>query len=63
MNDCQKFDSMNISEIARKYGISVKTLRKWMNGFCPDVKPAKQSTIYAPLQIKKIVESCGEFPE
>jgi len=57
-----KYKSMNLTDIANKYKISVRTLKKWMKEFCPDIKPAEDSNTFTPLQVSGIVSACGEFP-
>ena len=55
--------AMNLTEIAFGYGVSVKTVRKWIHTYLPELKRPPGSYIYTPEQIKKIIEGVGEFKE
>lgn len=54
------------SELARKYGISLKTLGNWitrLRKFHPDMFPDKEDKrkhLLTPAQVKKIIEHVGE---
>jgi len=51
------------SEIARLYGVSVKTLNNWLSPFrIGDVLKRKKSHYYTPKQVKYIFE-CLDPPE
>ena len=55
-------EAMTLCQIAKKYGIDIRTLKKWLLHFAQDIKPPIGSIVYTPDQVKKIVEACGEFP-
>lgn len=56
------FKAMNLTDLANKYKVSVKTLKKWMKHFCPEVQLPQNCETYTPDQVKNIVNACGEFP-
>lgn len=62
MSEGTNYQPMNLKGIAAKYNTSVKTLKKWMAEFCPEVQKPEGCHTFTPDQVKKIVEACGEFP-
>ncbi len=59
----QKYESLNLSQIANRYGVTTYILKKWMAQFIPELSRPDKCYTYTPEQVKKIVEACGEFPE
>lgn len=59
----RNYDAMNLSQIAAKYRVSTHILKKWLSNFAPELSRPDGCYIYTPDQVKRIVESCGEFPE
>jgi len=53
---------MNLKGLAFQYKTSVKTLKKWMHEFCPEIIRPDKCKTFTPDQVKRIVEACGEFP-
>lgn len=62
MSDTTNYSPMNLKEIAARYHTSVKTLKKWMNEFCPEIVQAKGCKTFTPDQVTKIINAVGEFP-
>lgn len=57
------FEAMNLSQIAARYKVSTHILKKWLYTFVPELSRPDGCYIYTPDQVKRIVTSCGEFPE
>lgn len=56
------YKAMNLTDLKNKYKVSIPTIKKWMQEFCPDIHFATNCNTFTPEQVKRIVESCGEFP-
>ncbi len=62
ITETQNFEAMSLCQIADKYKVSVYILRKWLSHFLPTLQFPGGAHIYTPIQVKQIIEACGEFP-
>ena len=47
------------TELARSYGVTLKTLNTWLRKF-PDLNICKTKSILTPRTVKEIIERIGE---
>ena len=59
----QLFDALTLCQIAARYKVSTRTVKKWLANFAPDLVRPLGSYIYTPKQVAEIIEACGEFKE
>ena len=57
--ETKKTKALSKSELANQYGITLKTLRGWLQGV-PDLGVMPAQKIFTPKQVKKIFEHLGE---
>ncbi len=57
-----KFHSMNRTELAQKYKVSIPTLNKWLV-LIPNLSLMENQRIFTPKQVEIIINHLGEPPD
>jgi len=52
---------MTLGQLAKMYGIDLRTLKKQIDAFIPEVRPCKGSYLLTPVQVSKIKTELGDF--
>ncbi len=62
MSNPSKYHPMNRTELARKYKVSIPTLKKWL-GLIPELILIENQRIFTPKQVEIIITHLGEPPD
>jgi len=50
---------MTITQLAQAYGVSIKTVRKWLKPFHADINKRDTSRIFTVRQVQSIFDTIG----
>ena len=55
-----KPEAMTLTQLALKYKVCTKTVKKWLQPFIDDIGRPEKTYLFTPEQVRKIYEKIGE---
>jgi len=55
-----KPEAMTLTQLAVKYKVCAKTIKKWLADYSDEIGRPKHTYIFTPEQVRKIYERLGE---